>query len=146
MPLSPSSTARARTVTSMAFVLAAFHLLSVSGILVVSTMVVRVLHLGVVLALVFLKPWEMDADLAARDRWINLALFVLALLSSSYLLVRWEEIALSGGITNEVDVAVGGVLVLLVLEATRRAVGRMLALITLAFLLYPFVSPYLRVC
>ena len=143
MSLSPSSTARARTVTSLAFLLAAFHLLSVSGILVVSTMVVRVLHLGVVLALVFLKPWESDATLAPRDRWINLALLVVALFSGAYLLLRWEEIALSGGITNEVDIAVGGVMILLVLEATRRTVGRMLALITLVFLLYPFVSPYL---
>ena len=143
MSLSPSSTARARTVTSMAFLLAAFHLLSVSGILVVSTMVVRVLHLGVVLALVFLKPWESEASPIAWERWMSRGLLLVALFSSAYLLLRWEEIALSGGITNNVDIAVGGVLVLLVLEATRRTVGRMLALITLVFLLYPFLSPYL---
>ncbi len=136
-----SSTARANVTASLAFCLALFHLLNVSGILFVSTMVVRVFHLMIVLSLVFLR----SGDGATRHgaSLLNQGFFIVTLVTGGYLLYRWETIALSGGITNELDVAIGALVVGLVLEATRRNVGKALALITSAFLLYPFISPYL---
>jgi len=143
--MSPGSSihVRARTAMALAFCLALFHLLNVSGIFLVSTMVIRVFHLMIVLALVFLRPWDTSEAGARVSRLLNFTLFSIALLSGSYLLLRWEAIAFSGGITNRLDVIVGAVVIAVVLEATRRTVGRILALITLVFLLYPFVSPFL---
>ncbi len=125
----------------LAFCLALFHLLNVSGILLVSTMVIRVLHLMIVLSLVFLRSDDGEARYVGS--LMNLVFFVVALATGGYLLSRWEEIALSGGITNELDVVIGAIIVGLVLEATRRTVGKALALIAFVFFLYPFISPYL---
>jgi len=135
---------RTRIVVSLAFCLALFHLLNVSGIVVVSTMVVRVFHLMIILGLVFLRATDaVSSSKPPVAKIFSLLLFAAALGSGAYLLVRWDEIALSGGITNSTDVVVGAIIVALVLEATRRAVGKVLSLITLVFLLYPFLSPYL---
>ena len=128
---------------ALAFCLALFHLLNVSGIFLVSTMVIRVFHLMIVLALVFLRPWDSNEAGARVSRSFDFILFSIALVSGSYLLLRWEAIAFSGGITNRLDVIVGAVVIAVVLEAARRTVGRVLAMITVVFLLYPFVSPFL---
>ena len=55
------STLRIHTMAFLAFCLALFHLLNVSGILLVSTMVIRVLHLMIVLSLVFLRSDDGEA-------------------------------------------------------------------------------------
>jgi len=139
------SAARVRLVGVLALVLGLFHLANVSGILVLSTMIVRALHLTIMLALVFLRPWEATENLPGGGirRYWSAVLWSTSLLSGAYLLVRWDEIALSGGITTAADIAVAGIIIALVLEATRRAVGNFLAAITVVFLLYPFISPYL---
>jgi TRAP transporter 4TM/12TM fusion protein len=148
-PLGSLDAVRAQTVAMLAFCLALFHLLNVSGIVVVSTMVIRVFHLMIILALVFLKvPDAISSTKTSSSKFssaklIGFTFFVAAMGSGSYLLARWDEIALSGGITNSVDVVIGAIIVALVLEATRRAVGKILSLITLVFLLYPILSPYL---
>ena len=46
---------------------------------------------------------------------MNLVFFVVALATGGYLLSRCEEIALSGGITNELDVVIGAIIVGLVM-------------------------------
>jgi TRAP transporter 4TM/12TM fusion protein len=124
-----------------------FHLANVSGLLVVSTMVVRAVHLTVVLVLIYLSFAAFtEQEKAARMRmapYIDLVLGLLALITGVYLLARWNAIALSGGLTTTLDLVVGSLIVLLVLEAARRAVGLFLSVITLSFLLYPFISPYL---
>ncbi len=139
----PSRTLRTRMATSLAFCLALFHLLNVSGILLVSTMVIRVFHLMIVLSLVYLRPWDSGGAPPRFRQLVNFLLLAIVLVAGAYLLGRWEEIALSGGITNRLDIIVGSLAIVAVLEATRRTVGRALALITLVFLLYPFLSPYL---
>ena len=138
------SAARVRLVGLLALALGLFHLANVSGLLVLSTMIVRAVHLTVMVTLVFLRPWEPAAERlgGVRGYWSTL-LWIISLVTGAYLLVRWDEIALSGGITTSLDIAVASIIILLVLEATRRSVGNFLAIITVAFLLYPFVSPVL---
>jgi TRAP transporter 4TM/12TM fusion protein len=59
-------------------------------------------------------------------------------------MIRWKAIAYSGGLeTTELDAIVGLVLIALVLEAARRGIGLMLAVIGVAFFIYPFISEYL---
>ena len=142
MSLIFTSTLRANIATSLAFCLALFHLLNVSGILLVSTMVIRVFHLMIVLSLVFLRSGGKSGD-ARRGDLVNVLLLAAALVTGGYLLSRWEGIALSGGITNRLDIVMGTLVVALVLEATRRTVGKTLTLIAFIFLIYPFISPYL---
>ena len=143
MSLISVSNLRASAATSLAFCLALFHLLNVSGILLVSTMVIRAFHLMIVFSLIFLRSWDTADDTSSTGRLVNAVFLAVALMTGAYVLLRWEAIALGGGITNGIDVFVGTFVIVLVLEATRRTVGTTLSLITFVFFLYPFVSPYL---
>ena len=133
-----------RLVGALAFVLGIFHLANVSGFLVLSTTVIRSVHLTIMMMLVFLRPWETSSEEVRDVHWyLSVVLLVASLITGIYLIIRWDDIALSGGLTNTFDLVVAGIIVLLVIEATRRVVGNFLASITIVFLLYPFLSPYL---
>ncbi|MDE0360004.1 MAG: hypothetical protein OXI74_02430, partial [Rhodospirillaceae bacterium] len=91
---------RTRTIGALALALGLFHLANVSGLLVLSTMVVRAVHLTVMLSLIFL----LAADPAASGRrksgiQLSILLFCAAMGTGIYLLARWEDIAFSGGAT-----------------------------------------------
>ncbi|MEM7774246.1 MAG: TRAP transporter fused permease subunit [Pseudomonadota bacterium] len=131
-------------IAAFAFTIGAFHLLNVSGLFVLSTREVRVFHLLMMLSLLFmmrptLERWQGNI----LDRIFSLLLVGAAIGSSLYILSRWQDIAFSGGETEPLDATVGLVILLLVLEAARRGVGLILAVICLVFFTYPFYSPYL---
>jgi len=139
-----SNRTRELTILFLAGITGTFHLLNVSGLIVLSTMIVRSVHLMLLMAICFLTtPFTKKSAESTADeilRWLGAALVVAA---SVYMLSRWEAIATSGGLTRPMDTIVGVMMVLLTIEATRRRVGKVLAILTLLFLLYPFVSPYL---
>ncbi len=78
-----SRTLRARTATSLAFCLALFHLLNVSGIVLVSTMVIRVVHLMIILSLVFLRPWDTADDSRRAGSLLNIVFLSIALIAGT---------------------------------------------------------------
>ncbi len=133
-----------RAATVIAFVVGGFHLLNVSGLYVLSTQDVRIFHLMMMLALLFLsKPTFRHLQDNLADRLFGLLLVAITLASGVFLLRRWKEIAMSGGETEPVDAWVGIVLLALVLEGARRGVGTILACICFVFFTYPFYSSYL---
>lgn len=135
---------RTRTIGALALALGLFHLANVSGLLVLSTMVVRAVHLTVMLSLIFLLAADPTAPGRRKSSiWLSVLLFCAAMGTGIYLLARWEDIAFSGGATTATDIAVGVMIILLVVEAARRATGNFLAVITAVFLAYPLVSPWL---
>ena len=130
--------------TAIAFTVGLFHLLNVSGLFVLSTREVRVFHLMMMLALLFLTRAtfkRFDASLA--DKILRIILVATSAACCLYILSRWKEIAFSGGATLPMDSWVGAILILLVLEAARRGVGLALAIICLIFFAYPFYSELL---
>lgn len=137
------------TVTIFAVFIGVFHLLNVGGVLLLSTMELRIVHLAIMMAILFLsQPYLFDSKSKSGPHSFETLLAgampaIAALAISAYFLSRWKAIALSGGDTNTLDLVLGVGLLILVLEATRRSIGWVLALITLLFLVYPFVSPYL---
>lgn len=131
-------------VAVVAFSIGAFHLLNVSGIVVLSTQDVRIFHLLMMLSLLFLtKPTWPGLETNPVDRIFGLVLVAASVASGVYLLSRWQDIAMSGGETEPLDATVGIVILALVLEAARRGVGTILAVICLVFFTYPFYSSYL---
>jgi len=108
-------------IAALATLVGAFHVLNVSGIIVLSTMIVRITHISFMMTI--------------------LALATVA--GSLYMLIRWQDIASSGGLTSRTDAVVGFVMIFVVLEATRRSVGLALAIIAAVFLVYPFVGQFL---
>lgn len=134
----------AKLLAVVAFVFGAYHLLIVSGVIAMSTMEMRLTHLMLALTLLFArKPAAPGLEHNRIARALDMALIAAALIASGWLLSRWKPIAFSGGMTIEQDYWAGIVIVALVFEAARRGIGLILALITLVFFLYPFVSPWL---
>ncbi|MGI9521141.1 MAG: TRAP transporter permease [Hyphomicrobiaceae bacterium] len=131
-------------VTVMAFVVGAFHLANVSGFLVLSTRDIRIFHLMMMLSLLFLmRPTVRNLQGSTVDRLSGLLLVCIVIASSAYIWSRWQDIAFSGGETEPLDAVVGLVVLALVIEAARRGVGIILAIICLVFFTYPFYSPFL---
>lgn len=130
----------ASIVAVCAVAIGVFHLLNVAGLILLSTMEIRIIHLVVMMVLLFLG---LTAKNPSESSIVPAVLAIVAIFVGVYFLSRWKSIALSGGDTNSLDLYIGVVLLLLVLEATRRGIGLVLAGITFVFLIYPFVSPYL---
>ncbi|MEI6896647.1 MAG: TRAP transporter fused permease subunit [Psychromonas sp.] len=127
-----------------AFSIGLFHLANVSGVFVLSTQSIRIYHLMMMLAILFLsKPSFVLFKDSIFDKLVSVVLTLTALASGIYMLSRWQDIALSGGETEQLDAWVGVVILFLVLEGARRAVGNILAIICTFFFIYPFISPYL---
>ena len=68
---------------------------------------------------------------------------VAAAVSGLYILFAWERIAEDAGVTNQLDILMGFISAVVVLEATRRVVGPVLALVGLLFLLYAYFGAWL---
>jgi len=67
----------------------------------------------------------------------------LAVASGVYILLFYQDIVMRAGAPNTPDLIFGIIMVLLILEATRRATGWVLVIIAGAFLLYNFLGPYI---
>jgi TRAP transporter 4TM/12TM fusion protein len=103
----------------------------------------RALHLGLALFLAFLAcPMSKRSP---RDR-VPLTDWVLAIVAGfcgAYLLLFYREIATRPGQPTTMDIAVAAAGLVLLLEATRRAVGLPMTILALIFLAYIFLGPYM---
>ncbi|WP_247653727.1 TRAP transporter fused permease subunit [Labrenzia sp. PHM005] len=131
-------------IAAAAFGLGAFHLATVSGLISISTMPLRLIHVALAFSLLFaLKPVSERLSGTRVNQVLSAGLIAAVLAASLWLISRWKAIAFSGGLTTDGDFYAGAVILLLVFEAARRGIGLILALITLTFFCYPFLSPYL---
>ncbi len=127
-----------------AFCLGLFHLAAVSGVISISTMPLRLVHVAMAFSLLFaLKPASKRLAGTKTDLALTGVLILAILGASLWLISRWKSIAFSGGLTTDGDYYAGFVILILVFEAARRGIGLILAIITLVFFCYPFISPYL---
>lgn len=134
----------AKVTNSLALIVGLFHLINVSGLVSFSTMTIRIFHLMVMMTIAFLsKPTRANKPDKGWTSWVSLVGAVSSLAVGIYLLGRWKAIALSGGVTQHLDVIVGFILILLIFESTRRNIGKILVIIALIFLIYPFISAYM---
>lgn len=109
---------------------------------IVSAPTLRVVHVGLMLALLFLT---LPAAARFRDRvmpwdWL-LALAALAV--AGYLLSDWDAVSDRATEPSTLDLVAGGTLIVLVLEAVRRASGWVMPFVVLLFIAYAFVGPWL---
>ncbi|HDP80255.1 MAG TPA: TRAP transporter fused permease subunit, partial [Spirochaetes bacterium] len=73
----------------------------------------------------------------------DIFLAVIGGLTALYLFVNYDHVVTSVGAPPLYDLFIGGVLIVLVLEATRRSVSPMLPVITSVFLVYAYIGPYI---
>ncbi len=136
----------AQIVTGLLVAMSCYHFY-VAGFGVVTELVHRSVHISFVLGLVFLlfnarkhsgqeiisKKWYAIGGIGLWD----FALAALAVLVVNYLpSLSPEVLARRVGAPNSIDVFMGTVLIVLVLEAARRAVGLSLVIICLIFIAY----------
>jgi len=141
---------RLKIVVAITCVCWAFFQLALPVFLILDSIKVRSIHLAFALFLAFLiLPFRKQRgktrnETAEKDRVSPADLFFAAAgaLSALYLMLDWEGIAKRSGAPTFLDILMGLLLVLLLLEAARRAIGPALSIIVLAFTLYSFFGPY----
>jgi TRAP transporter 4TM/12TM fusion protein len=111
-------------------------------------LVQRGIHLGLGLILVFLVHVSgAKGKGKTKPGWLDWCLVALSIGSISYLLSNYEWIMVERFrlITPLAwyEKFLGAATIILVLEATRRVFGKALFCVVVAFLVYPFVGPYL---
>jgi TRAP transporter 4TM/12TM fusion protein len=127
-------------VTALAVAMSLFHLYAAYGI--VQATVLRPVHVGFVLALAFLS-FPVAARLRDRLRWWDWALAAAAAATIVYIVAGGDAYADRATVPSNADLVVGVTLILLVLEAVRRASGWIMPAVVLGFIAYAMVGPYL---
>lgn len=131
-----------KIVAIIALAIGILHIGNVSGLILLSSTTLRCVHLMAMMAISFLT-YRKGETKSLSSTLVKVALAAITVVASAHLLNRWMDIVSSGGVTNQADIIFGVIMVLLVLEATRRCVGGVLAGICAVFLLYPFVCKWL---
>jgi TRAP transporter 4TM/12TM fusion protein len=110
---------------------------------VLDAMIQRSIHLAFAFCLIYLlfpsrKAWPRN-----RLHPLDAVLAVLASGAPIYILVAYKDLVQRAGAPTPLDVVVGIVGILLVLEAARRVVGLPIVVVALCFVAYAFAGPYL---
>jgi TRAP transporter 4TM/12TM fusion protein len=117
-----------------------FHLYSAYSI--VTTQVLRTVHVGIVLFLVFLS-FPMAARLKNRLMWWDVIAALVSIGIVFYILLGGDDLTDRNTDPLPLDIAVGVVLIGLILEGLRRTNGMILVVVTGCFILYALLGNYL---
>jgi TRAP transporter 4TM/12TM fusion protein len=129
----------------------ALYQLALPSVLVIDSTQERAIHLAFAISLLFLlmpalkQPKKYLGYLSVRDRIpiVDYAFAALGAFTALYLAIFYEAIAMRAGSPTTLDLISGSILVILLLEATRRIIGPALSVIAIAFTLYAFLGPYM---
>ncbi|MBO8178137.1 MAG: TRAP transporter permease [Bacillus sp. (in: Bacteria)] len=102
------------------------------------------IHLGFALSLIFLLfPARKRSGKKHKVAWYDVILSLLSIVVGLYWPIMLDQIVNRVGLLTTTDFFVGLIAVLLVLEATRRAVGLPITIIASIFLIYAYFGPYM---
>ena len=129
-------------IAAIAVALSLFQLYQ-SGIGLMPAQNLRAVHLAFALALIFLLyPMAAGWD-KTRLHPIDVALAAVAVVGPLYFYFNFLEMVMRAGAETRLDLAMGLLTLVMLLEATRRAVGPVLPAIALAFIAYAWAGPYM---
>lgn len=103
----------------------------------------RIIHLTAILILTYLLYDRRGKGRKKKCSLTALLITLILIASISYIFANYSTIALRIGNPNTVDLIIGVIYIILVLEGTRRTVGWPLVIITGVFLVYCFAGPYI---
>jgi TRAP transporter 4TM/12TM fusion protein len=129
-----------RLTTTLLIVMSLFHLYAAVDI--VSAQVLRPVHVGFMLLLVFLL-FPIAKRFRNRLMWWDVVGALLGVATIAYLLAGGDEFWDRNTLPSTTDTLFGVVFVLLILEAVRRASGWIMVGVISLFLVYAFVGPWL---
>ncbi len=132
----------AKVISAIAITFTCFQLYTaLFGVL--DAMLQRAVHLAFGMSLIFLlyptsQKWSKD-----RLHPLDLGFAILGALTPMYIIVNYGELVLRAGTATTMDMVVGVIGILLVLEAARRIVGLPIVVIASVFIAYAFAGPWL---
>ncbi len=128
----------AKIVFLIAVAMSLFHLYTAGfGVLLAHKQ--RAVHLMFVLVLGFLLyPASKKGRSAVGVPWYDWLLAAAGIMVNTYILVFYEVLVRRGGLPTQLDMVMGVLTVILVLELTRRSIGAPLAIIAVLALLYGY--------
>lgn len=104
----------------------------------------RSIHLGLALFLAFVSfPAWRSAGQRKSVPWLDWILALAAAFAGSYLFLFYNELATRPGQPTQLDIVTGTVGLILLLEATRRAVGWPMAVLAIVFVAYCLLGPWM---
>jgi TRAP transporter 4TM/12TM fusion protein len=127
-------------VTGLAVLMSLFHLYSAYAI--VPTQELRYTHVGFVLLLSFLL-FPVAARFRNRIRWWDVVAGLAAVGILVYAIVGGEEFTDRATVPERLDVVLGVIFIVLLLEATRRTTGPIMPVVAVLFIVYALAGPYL---
>jgi len=137
------------------FIAAAWSLfqLSLPEVLILDSVYVRCIHLAFAILLVYLsypafkkiKTKGIFSFLSVKSKihFVDYTLGIIAAFAALYLALNYTELAHRQGAPILMDIVVGVVLVILLLEAARRSLGPFLVIVACLFIFYSFFGPYM---
>jgi len=122
-------------ISIIAIAMSCFHLYtSFAGTLLAVKQ--RAVHLCFVMVLAFMIYPATKKASKTKVPWYDYLLSALGLTVFGYLIVNFEGIIAKGGTPETIDLVLGTIALLLVLEVTRRSVGPELPIVAIIFLMY----------
>jgi TRAP transporter 4TM/12TM fusion protein len=105
----------------------------------------RSIHLGFALALIFLlfPARRKNRGKEHKVAWYDVILAILSIVVGAYWPLMIDVLVIRAGTVSGLDFYVGLAAIILVLEATRRAVGLPITIIALVFMIYAVFGPYM---
>jgi TRAP transporter 4TM/12TM fusion protein len=136
-------------ITAFAVFVSVFHLYAAvagsppfTNTPIIATYLLRPLHVGMVLALIYML-FPMAPGLRSRINPLDWICAALSLLVIGYVVYQGPEFGDRAIDPDPLDFAVGLVLIVLLLEATRRSTGWIMPVVSLMFIAYALFGKYL---
>ncbi|MEC5424366.1 TRAP transporter permease [Virgibacillus sp. C22-A2] len=103
----------------------------------------RTVHLGFAMSLIFLLFPARKKGNKRKVAWYDYILVLLSIIVCGYWPVFYDSLVRNIGGISDIQMIIGGLAILLVLEATRRAVGLPITIIAIIFMVYALFGPYM---
>src|SRR6187431_2567771 len=129
-----------RISTTIAVVMSLFHLYAAYAI--VPTQELRYIHVAFTLVLSFLL-FPLAMRFRNRVRWWDIVPGIIAVATIVYALWGGDDFTDRATMPDRWDIVVGIVFIVLLLEATRRTTGAIMPVVSLLFIAYAMLGPYL---
>ena len=131
-----------KIVTATAVIMSLFHLY-MAGIGTMPSNQQRMIHLGLSMVIIFLSY---SFGKKSSQKSASVMDFILAIASlgvNIYIFMNIDGISARAGLVSEMDIIMGAITIVLVLEAARRCVGYELSALAVIFMAYAYLGPYL---
>jgi TRAP transporter 4TM/12TM fusion protein len=132
----------AKVVAVVATLMSLYHLVTSSGLWIWPSMQHQSVHLTFLMILTFLLYPAFGKKKGSGPSYFDLIWVFVSAAASIYIFFFFDEFSIRGTAIPR-DIIMGGILIVCVLEATRRSVGKELMILSLVFLAYGFWGEHL---